>query len=508
MIRSRLPLIGSLRWRLTAWVAGVLLVSAGIMFAVVYRDSGDQLRGQIDRDLAGDATQLRQSLILLPGKTPAEVANAAARYVHAQPFGSTSSLLFVLMPRARTISNHLELFGSARPDNGETEAEQARENAVGRKLVIPRIGYSTQPAPDVGSIRILERRVSVGGLRLVVGAGEPLAIVDHAQRGIARAFLVAGTVTLAIALLLSYLAGARVSAPLRRMAAVAARLDAGDLEPRMTTAKAGSDEARVLADAFNHMLDRLADAFAGQREFIADASHELRTPLTVIRGQIEVLAAQRDPSGGEVRRVERLVQAEIARISRLVDDLLLLAQSEQTDFLRVEPIDLATFVGDLWDGISLTATRRFELGAIPEGSLHADPDRLAQALRNLVANAIEHTAAPDGLVALRLERVEPGRIRFILIDDGPGIPAGERERVFERFHRTDSARSRATGGAGLGLAIARAIAVAHDGQVSARAVPDAHGARLELELPGFRPSSAPPTQLREAEPRRPVGAEG
>ena len=95
----------------------------------------------------------------------------------------------------------------------------------------------------------------------------------------------------------------------------------------------------MLADAFNHMLDRLTEAFAGQRAFVADASHELRTPLTVIGGQIEVLAAQAKPSGEEVRRVEQLVQDEIARMSRLVDDLLLLAKAEQTEFLRVEAID-------------------------------------------------------------------------------------------------------------------------------------------------------------------------
>ena len=118
----------------------------------------------------------------------------------------------------------------------------------------------------------------------------------------------------------------------------------------------------MLADAFNHMLDRLTDAFAGQRAFVADASHELRTPLTVIGGQLEVLAAQSNPSGEEVRRVERLVRAEIARMSRLVDDLLLLAKAEQTQFLRVEPIDLELYVQELWDGMSLLADRRFELG--------------------------------------------------------------------------------------------------------------------------------------------------
>jgi two-component system OmpR family sensor kinase len=499
---------GGLRWRLTAWVAGVLLLSAAVIFAVVYRDTGDQLRAQIDRDIAGDVGQLKQSLVPLAGKTPSQIARAARRYVHAQPFGSGATLLFVLVPGGPTTSSHPELFGSPNPDDGETASQQARENALGRQLLIPRIGYSTKMAPDVGNVRFLEHRVNIGGLSVVVGAGEPLATVVRAEHGIARAFLLAGALTLAIALLLSYLAGARVSAPLRRMASVAARVDAGDLQPRMATSDARSDEVRVLADAFNNMLDGLADAFAGQREFVADASHELRTPLTVIRGQLEVLAAQPQPSGEEVRRVEHLVQAEIARISRLVDDLLLLAQSEQMDFLRIERIELPTFVEELWDGVSLTAQRRFELGLVPSGVLTADPDRLAQALRNLARNAIEHTVPPDGMVRLSLERVPPDRIRFLVDDDGSGIPAGQRERVFERFHRTDPARTRAAGGAGLGLAIVRAIASAHGGRVRAGAVPGARGARLELELPGFRAGAPPPALGRAEEQRRPVAAEG
>jgi signal transduction histidine kinase len=243
----------------------------------------------------------------------------------------------------------------------------------------------------------------------------------------------------------------------------------------------------VLADAFNHMLDRLTDAFAGQRAFVADASHELRTPLTVIRGQLEVLAAQSDPSAEEVRRVERLVQAEIARVGRLVDDLLLLAKTEQTEFLRVERVELAGYVRELWDGTSLIADRRFELDPVPEGVLRADPDRLAQALRNLLGNAIDHTAPEVGLVRMRVERAPRGRLRFVVEDDGPGIPVDQRERVFGRFHRTDAARDRASGGTGLGLAIVRAIADAHGGTVTAGASPEG-GARIELELPGFTPA--------------------
>jgi signal transduction histidine kinase len=246
------------------------------------------------------------------------------------------------------------------------------------------------------------------------------------------------------------------------------------------------------------MLDRLTDAFARQRAFVADASHELRTPLTVIRGQLEVLAAQPSPSGAEVRRVETLVQAELARISRLVDDLLLLAKSEQTEFLRVEAIDLQPFVEQLWDGTSLLADRRFELGEIPEGTLRADPDRLAQALRNLIANAVEHTADGDGLVRMRIDQLRGGRLCFLVEDDGPGIPREQRERVFDRFHRTDSARDRASGGTGLGLAIVRAIALAHGGGVSAGCSPE-DGARIELVIAGFsrRLPGEPATVLRD-----------
>jgi two-component system, OmpR family, sensor kinase len=467
-----------------------MLVSAAVVFAVVYINTGSQIQGQIDRDIAGDTTQLTQALRPLEGRSAGALAAAADRYVRAQPYSATSTLLFALIPGAKTVSNHPELFGAREAESGESPSEQQRENAAGRELLVPRPGYSVRRVPDVGRMRVLERVVRVGELRLLVGAGEPLTLVERAQHGVARGFALAALLTLAIALIASYLAGARVTAPLRRMAAVAARVDAGDLEPRMEPPSGSGGEVQVLAESFNHMLDRLAEAFHGQREFVADASHELRTPLTVIRGQLEVLAAQEDPPGEEVRRVERLVQSEITRISRLVDDLLLLAQAEQTDFLQTEQINLHSFVAELWDGVSLTAERRFELGPVPEGALRADPDRLAQALRNLARNAIEHTAGDTGLVSLQVERLAPDKIRFAVLDDGPGIPAQERERIFERFHRTDPARTRSAGGAGLGLAIVRAIAEAHGGQVRARDSSNGRGARVELVLPGFQPRRA------------------
>jgi signal transduction histidine kinase len=331
-----------------------------------------------------------------------------------------------------------------------------------------------------------------------VGAGETLSSVSHAQAGVARAFILAALLGLGGALIASLLIASRISRPLRRMAEVATRVDAGDLDPRMQHEGHEGHEVMVLTSSFNHMLDRLSEAFEGQQAFVADASHELRTPLTVIRGQMEVLASQREPSEQEVRRVSRVVQAEIARVTRLVEDLLLLAKSEQGEFLRTEPVDLASFVNQLWDGMSLIADRRFELGPVPEGTLNADPDRLAQALRNLLANAIEHTEPECGLIRLVIERAPGNRVRFVVQDDGPGIPVDQRERVFRRFHRTDTARDRASGGTGLGLAIVRAIADAHGGVVSAGASPEA-GASMVLELPGFTASRAPAP---------PVGARG
>jgi signal transduction histidine kinase len=275
------------------------------------------------------------------------------------------------------------------------------------------------------------------------------------------------------------------------MAAVAARVDAGDLHPRIgDRGEHGQAEVRVLAEAFDHMLDRLTEAFDAQRAFVADASHELRTPLTVIRGQIEVLAAKGDPSAEDVRSTERAVSAEIARVTRLVDDLLLLARSEHRQFLRYEPIELDRFVRELWDGATALDERRFALGALPAGWLRADPDRLAQALRNLIGNAIQHTEPGSGVVAMSVRAAAHGSVRFVVEDDGPGIPADEREHIFDRFKRLGQARDRASGGTGLGLAIVRAIALAHDGRAWAEESP-LGGACLVLELPRFSLAPAP-----------------
>jgi signal transduction histidine kinase len=464
-----------------------MLASAALAFVVIYVETGGRLQSEIDRDLRGDVAQLHASLVPAAAAGGIRTLHAAAlRSVAPQPYTATSRLLFVLLPLYPPVSNHPEVFGQRAADHGEGAGRQDAENRASLALRIPRPGFSTRWVPDVGKVRMFERGVVLGGTPAILGAGEPLASVQAAQQGISRAFLLVAALSLVLALIASYIAGTSVTASLRRMAAVAARVDAGDLEPRMPAVGPAGSEVRVLADAFNHMLDRLAAAFEGQSGFIADASHELRTPLTVIRGQLEVLAALEHPGADDVARVERQVQAEVTRMTRLVDDLLVLAAAGQVDFVSPESIELVQFVTELWDGLSLTADRRFELGPVPEGRLLADPDRVAQGLRNLARNAIEHTAPGAGLVRLEVQALPGGRISFAVLDDGPGIPAAERERVFERLYRTDRARSRESGGAGLGLAIVRAIAEAHGGSASAGEAPSG-GARVELVLTGFTP---------------------
>ena len=490
-----------LRGRLAGWVALVVLLCTGSASPPSIAARAPSCAVQIDTELGGDAGELARSLTLARPRSPQAAYRASNRYVRSQPFAATSTLLFTITPGARTSTNRPELFTAETPDNGETPAQQVKENRLSGRLISAPSGIRTQTLPDVGDLRLLKRVIRLpGGLVVTVGTGEPLATVSHAQEGVARAFILAGVLALAAALLGAYLIGTRVSRTAAAHGAPSPRASMRATCIRAcTTREAASDEVRVLTDAFNHMLDRLTDAFAAQREFVADASHELRTPLTVVAGQLEVLAAQPNPPAEEVRRVERLVQSEIARIGRLVDDLLLLAKTEQTQFLQIEPIALQVFVGELWDGMTLLAKRHFELGPVPAGTLLADPDRLAQALRNLVANAIAHTAPGDGIVRMRVAARAGGTLRFFTEDDGPGIPADQRERVFDRFHRTDAARDRASGGTGLGLAIVRAIAEAHGGRVDAEESAEG-GARMVLELPHFSAEPSGPSQSQGARP--------
>lgn len=317
------------------------------------------------------------------------------------------------------------------------------------------------------------------------GDATPLSPVSDAQSEVERTFLLAGGLALAAALFAGYLLAARTAAPLRRMAATAAEVDGGDLSPRIGEERSASVEVRTLAESFDHMLDRLEDAFSRQRQFVSDASHELRTPLTAIRGQLEVLAREDRPSVEEVRRVEGVVLTEMARVERLVDDLLTLARLDEGAPLERREVPLVPYLSRLAAEGALGDT---SLGEVAEGTLLADPDRLTQVLRNLLANARRH-AGPTGQVTLSARAIQ-GQLTISVDDDGPGIDPSERERVFDRFHRSEPARDRRSGGSGLGLAIARAAVELHGGRIWIEDSP-LGGARVAFALGGFEPERNP-----------------
>jgi signal transduction histidine kinase len=332
-----------------------------------------------------------------------------------------------------------------------------------------------------GVIAAEEQRETTSEPATSGGDTTPLSPVSDAQSEVERTFLLAGGLALAAALFAGYLLAARTAAPLRRMAATAAKVDGGDLSPRIGEERSASVEVRTLAESFDHMLDRLEDAFSRQRQFVSDASHELRTPLTAIRGQLEVLAREDQPSVKEVRRVEGVMLTEMARVERLVEDLLTLARLDEGAPLERRDVPLVPYLSRLAAEGALGDT---SLGEVAAGTLLADPDRLTQVLRNLLANARRH-AGPAGQVTLSAT-TNQGQLTISIDDDGPGIDPSERKRVFDRFHRSEAARDRRSGGSGLGLAIARAAVELHGGRIWIEDSP-LGGARVAFALGGFEP---------------------
>jgi signal transduction histidine kinase len=223
------------------------------------------------------------------------------------------------------------------------------------------------------------------------------------------------------------------------------------------------DEIRQLGDTLNTMLDRIEAALQRERRFVADASHELRTPLATLRAELE-LANRVGRSPDELRSAVGSAGEEVERLSRLADDLLVIARSDQGRLSiaseRVQLRPLLVRVRDRLASRASAAGREIVVDAPEAMDAELDPLRIEQALGNLVDNALRHG---DGTVRLSAER-DDGFVVLAVADDGPGFPVDFRSHAFERFSRADDGRS--GGGAGLGLAIVRAIALAHGGDVA------------------------------------------
>ncbi len=266
----------------------------------------------------------------------------------------------------------------------------------------------------------------------------------------------------------------RLLRPVRELTATTQEISETDLSRRIPVD--GRDDVSDLVRTVNAMLSRLEEAFDVQRTFVDDAGHELRTPVTVLRGHLEVLD---ESDAADVASTRTLLLDEIDRMSRLVDDLLVLAKAGRPDFVQPEPVDAGVLTDQVLDKVSATAGRDWHLDARASGTVVADPQRITQALLQLVSNALRHTR-PGDVVAVGSERTFDA-VRWWVRDTGPGVPAHEQGEIFERFRR--GRHGVASGeGSGLGLSIVRAIARAHGGRVDLQSV-EGGGATFLLSIP-------------------------
>lgn len=306
---------------------------------------------------------------------------------------------------------------------------------------------------------------------VAVFAGVSLAEAEAVLSTLTRVLVWAFTIVLTLVALVTWLVVNRALLPVERIRAEVEHITQGDLARRVPL-PASADEVHRLATTMNRMLQRLQASSERQRAFIADASHELRSPLASLRTQLEVTAAH--PGGADVAEVAADALADVERLQDLTEDLLLLTRLEGSLPAPVTEVDLHGLALDL---LSTRHDDRVPVSLSPGGPVPvlAGTERVSRVITNLVDNAVRHAATG---VTISCQAHPP---RLTVSDDGPGIPAADRERIFDRFVRLDDPRSRSEGGTGLGLAIAREVARSYGGEVEVLVAES--GARFVLTLP-------------------------
>jgi two-component system OmpR family sensor kinase len=463
----------TMRARLAAAIALVTIAALGGSFFALHQRTGSDLQGRIDSNLREQYAEFQQEL---PGgiSSGRQLERSARSFIASQRYHPESRIFLIEVAGGRNVTNERRVI----------EPEVKREGAEQSNLLDAPDGLANVSTEEASRLRVYSQPILAGGRRLgTFRVADPRAPIERAQSALRNTFLVVGAVALLVSLIVAGWLATLITRPIRRVASVASDVDAGDLTHRIGDVRS-SDEVRLLAESFDHMLDRLEGAFQRQREFVSDASHELRTPLTVLRGQTELLGRiGNDPE--ERRRVVGMLLRELDQMNRLIEDMLALARAEAGELVRPQTILLGEFLEDLERDLPLLGARDFRVERIPDGTLEADPERLTQVFRNLAQNAVDHTGTGERITVSGT--VRGGSIEFCVADTGPGIPPDRLERIFDRFHRVDEARDRDHGGSGLGLAIARAIVEAHGGRIWAES-PLGEGAQIHFELPGFRRS--------------------
>jgi heavy metal sensor kinase len=434
----RLPI----RVRLTIAFAGVLTAVLGASGVVLYTEFDRALDEVIDRDLTARAADMA-ALVSRGGDPERALVESGER------------LAQIYRPGGRLLASTVAFAG--------TRALTRRQVRAAARAPL-QVESAATPAGNA-RLRAIPARGGEGA-PVVIAVGEPLARTDSSLDRLRDLLLIAGPLALLLAIYAGYQVARAALRPVERMRARAEQITEHDTAERLPVPRT-SDEIEALGDTLNELLDRLDAALGRERRLLSDASHELRTPLSVLRTEVQLaLRGERDVR--ELREALESVGHETERLSRLADDLLVLARSDQGRLpLRGEPLAADELLeaaarraraAASAAGRSVVAEHRGGDGAVA----FADPDRAAQALDNLVANALAY-----GRGAVRLSANEgEGQVELHVLDEGDGFPPELLERAFDRFSRGDPGRSGE--GTGLGLAIVVAIARAHGGDAGVR----------------------------------------
>ncbi|SMF24617.1 two-component system OmpR family sensor kinase [Cellulosimicrobium cellulans J34] len=480
---ARVPL----RARLVAITVLLLAAGLGLASAVTTTVVSSYLVGQVDSQLRTSAGGIGASLL----NSPSAASQLPSDYfvLFRDPSGTEQGLSW-----KATISRFGEPTIPALSD-------QEVELLAGEPFTVRSTG-GTDPA----EWRVVAQPFSVGSQNVgTVFVALPLTGIHETVKVLGRALALSALGIALVGGAVAYLAVHRALRPLREIEETAADIAAGDLSRRVRPAPP-TTEVGSLALSLNAMLTQIEEAFAVQeaseermRRFVSDASHELRTPLATIRGYGELYRMGALDTPAKVDDTMGRIEDSATRMGTLVNDLLALARLDEGRPLRHEPVDLVSLARDSAQDLhALDPTREVGLvglapGASAPATLRAvgDEDRLRQVLANLVGNVARHT--PAGTPVEIALGVAPGgtsregptaaeRAVLEVRDHGPGVPAEQRGRVFERFYRADSSRNRASGGSGLGLAIVAAIVGAHQGHVAVRETAGG-GLTVRVELP-------------------------
>jgi heavy metal sensor kinase len=387
-------------------------------------------------------------------------------------FQDASDLTLAGLTGGETAAQTLSVTGTVVLHSGDPASQTAMlpPASVARVLAGPRVRASVRVGADRERYRLVALPLGAGAGRQVLVVASSLDEVDRSVHRLRVLLLAVVPAALLAAAGGGWWLARKALRPVAEITRQAGAIGVEQLHERVPVPPT-NDEVAGLATTINAMLERIEDGVREKRRFLADASHELRTPLAVMRSEIEVTlrAGGVEPAAREVLASNA---EEVERMSRIVDDLLMLARIDEgrLELLRSH-VDLGAVAADVAGSLRpLAEAQGIPVSVSGDGvDVAADPEHLRRAVRNLVENAVKYTGA-GGRVDLEVWR-RNGEAGLTVTDTGPGIPEALLERIFDRFVRADMARSRSTGGSGLGLSITREIVEAHGGRVWAESTP-------------------------------------